>query len=512
MKKVLVFLLAVLLVVPFQSADAKRKGLKRFKRSKITKPAKGVRCAQFKGEWHPIKIVKRNGRRFFKKAKRAKQSKKDACGSLLEKNAVRSLAQLPSNSSITGSSSADIPFDVSGTPPKISEIPRLDVSALFWRDGVIDRIVDGEPSAEDCNEFWSGNNDGHSGGMNACYMTQQVGYSFEHLLASGMSRCFLTNAPTVENFEGGGISLVSGELPEGDVTKVFDSPEGETSRIVKVQITGFDDEQERDSAYDGASQTIYVRVYSQSENEQEKNQAKYDLWFCSDNQSTTTESEQLVIKDSGEFSSSSFGRDYQATLTAFLKEEGESLVFDETKSRIISALFSNDDFYFNSHISFNSSNELTVKSIDRDDFGTRYSYSKALIQGASIGDVRYLAGGYKDKFKNSNSDNFKAFTEYRDSLYTSTENSEYQQQINSFDFSKDNFYDKAPRLSQGESFDCTANADVVVGMDFSQESMQAVRDLCEGERLDGMNYCRNSDSLEYIEDDFYDYCEDDEEF
>ncbi|RIL06368.1 MAG: hypothetical protein DCC75_10900, partial [Proteobacteria bacterium] len=107
--------------------------------------------------------------------------------------------------------------DVSGTAPTLASIPGSDISELFWREGVIDALASGQPNPEACGEFHAGQQDGESGGLGACHLTESVGRAFEDLVSSETSQCYMKNFPTETNLRAGAVVPVSGEFPNGKI-------------------------------------------------------------------------------------------------------------------------------------------------------------------------------------------------------------------------------------------------------------------------------------------------------
>jgi hypothetical protein len=145
---------------------------------------------------------------------------------------------------------------VSGQPPLLVAMPLIGPTNIFWAPGVIDALASQSASPEQCGEFFFGENDGDSGGLGACRMAENVGRSFQSILESQSSSCYMKNFPTEENVAAGAVVVDSGTLPEGGITKLFAPPAGESARVVKVNVTG---EQEGD-------QTVFIRVASQAQN------------------------------------------------------------------------------------------------------------------------------------------------------------------------------------------------------------------------------------------------------
>ena len=152
------------------------------------------------------------------------------------------IAKLPSiTSALAGreaSTAGHLAMDVVGTPPVLVDIPGQAIKDLFWQPGVIDALAAGTATPEQCGQFFAGSQDGTSGGLGACHMAESVGYSFDGILRGDNSLCYMRRCPTPANVAAGGVTVVSGQLPNDDITRVFSVPHGSQSRVVKVAVTG----------------------------------------------------------------------------------------------------------------------------------------------------------------------------------------------------------------------------------------------------------------------------------
>jgi len=54
--------------------------------------------------------------------------------------------------------------------------------------------------------------------------------------------------------------------------------------------------------------------------------------------------------------------------------------------------------------------------------------------------------------------------------------------------------------------DCNADADIELGMDMSNPAMSAVQEECEGERLDGMDFCSQDTQMQQAMNNFGTAC------
>ena len=170
--------------------------------------------------------------------------------------------------------------------PTIPEIPESDIENLFWRDGVIERLIAGNPTPDDCNEFFNSSTNNQSGGMLACYGTSESGRTFEQLQQSATSICYLRSVPEASS----GIELVSGTLPAGGMSAIF-APPATGSRLVKVQIS--------DPQF--GTQEMFINIFAQS------NSVAYRHIIYSCNGTETIDGEELSVSSSGLYRSSHLG-------------------------------------------------------------------------------------------------------------------------------------------------------------------------------------------------------------
>ncbi len=397
------------------------------------------------------------------------------------------LSDLPSSTALAGgsaSSSVLTPRDVSGTPPSLLDLAGGSVSEVFWTPGVVSAIAAGTANESQCRQFFKGANDGESGGLGACFMAQSVGFSFQDILHGETALCYMKNAPTQANIDAGGISLVSGSLPGGDITKLFSVPAGSANRVVKVP-TG--------------PQTIFVRVYSQQNNTKRGNVFAYDLWFCN-GEAQTTEIQRLSVSQAGQFRSETLGiSDSDGTtisntvVTAFVKVQGSQLVFDDTKDRNAANTFGDQ---YQGLLVFTSDGDVRSKVFDRFGGDTRKAYTLAQVSaGSTIQSLRFLRGAYKDVSLRSPAGGFSMATQYRDTYYASAPTESLLSDLANVDLATDAFYQSfsAP-VFDTTGFDCSSTADIVLNMDLTNPTLQQAVSGCEQVGFEGGDFC-SSDQL-----------------
>lgn len=436
------------------------------------------------------------------------------CGSLdpLDSDSVvTSLSQLPNTSSLVNENAAAASFGiaaVSGTPPTLTSLATTPPETVFWAPGVIDAISGGSPTEDQCDQMFAGQEDGQSGGYAACQLAQGVGYSFEPILRSGTSLCYMKNFPTAEVYAAGATSVVSGLLPNNDITKLFAPPSGSASRIVKVQPTFPGDE--------GSSENIIIRVYSRGENTAAGNQYATDLLFCIQGQAHPFGYEQHRVSTDNLYTAinneaNEFGN-HTSTITAYLiQNESGGVEFDSSRARAaVMAFVSGSGDSFKSELSVSADNYIFAKTYDVHQDSPRKAVSYSNFSGTSIANLRFLQGAFKDEWLDpfrSQTVTSEVATEYRDSYYVSAPGSSLLSTIDAVDFATDPFYATAPSVTlDTDSYDCNQAADIVVTLDMTNSVMQAVSATCEGDRLDNMNFCYQSEALQNAQNHYNDAC------
>ncbi len=286
---------------------------------------------------------------------------------------------------------------VSGEPPLLIEIPS-DSANIFWQPGHVDAIANGGATPVQCNNFWAGNNDGESAGFGACNMAEGLGRALELAAEGGTSLCYMKSFPSQENLETGGLSLVSGSLPDNDVTKIF-SP-GQEPRIIRVDIANFPsfgDEEEGEQEH-----SIFVLVSPKSE----AFFYKAELWFCDGmGQSAAVSGTDVIeIENSGRITSRNEntgpgGEAFYSEFEGFLRPaKGGALQYDKDRPRTAEAGFaSNED-------SFKVEMELKGRQVElktRSGGGDAPFRNSAIMRfsGNSPEEVRFRDGAFNSIFK-----------------------------------------------------------------------------------------------------------------
>lgn len=447
-----------------------------------------VKCSYNKrrGRWKLI----RNSRTIAKlKKKKIKVKKaKKACGTLVARNAVTGLDALPGVGEIANSrGSARIRLaDVIGTPPKLVDIPSLDIPNLFWNDGVVDRIASSSATPDDCNQFFGGNNDGESAGYAGCFMSMATGEIMQEAVRAGTSVCYMRSFPAVG--PAGGVTITSGSenLPDGDGARIFETPDGSSPRLVKVQIENF--------PFEEGPSDIFIQVSSSDTNTANKDQYAYRMWFCDGGIASATESGR--VRNNGKMTLSAESNDvyssYKISLDAYLVEEDGELTYNPNLDRELNVMYSAPgDDGFRGRAVFTADNEIKTKSYHSSE-GLR-SYGVMAFQGNDTGDVRFRAGGYKDMKEGSDGNDFRVGVEYRSDRYVAAPSSSKVNALKKVNLATDPFYQDESLTFDPDAYDCGAVPDVTVSLDFSNPALVAVSQDCESGALDNMDFCSHSD-------------------
>ncbi len=465
------------------------------KKNQVAKVS-GVTCGLVKNSW---KVIKKSKKKYIL-VKNPPTAQRKICNQIVKPSKVN-LANLPdagnlvrsapSTSAIVSANSIGSQ-SVSGTPPTLSEIITTGPSTIFWAPGVVSSVASGSPTTEQCNEFFNSSSDGSSGGFLSCYMTQSAGYALSEVVRSGTTMCYMKNMPTQEVFRAGGFRVTDGTLPGGNVANLFKTPSGSTPRIVRIVMSG-DPE--------GESKGV-IKVFSESQNASSGDQYKYEMVFCDGGSTTPQEVEKTRITSAGEFISSSTNNNseggngvYKSTVRAFLRSEGSNLVFDNTRSRTATQAGTGDSpggaFARKAQVTINGDNEITSKEFDIQGSDVRKAFSVSRFSGTGMSSMRFFEGAVKQTFSFGD---FNGATEFRNSSYVAAPSNSYISALESVDLSTDSFYSGTPTVNaESASVRCNAAADIEITVDMTSDIMQSVTAGCEGERLDGVNFCGSSE-------------------
>jgi len=359
--------------------------------------------------------------------------------------------------------------------------------------------LSGNPNQNSCNEFYGGNNDGESGGIGACYLAQGVGYSLENMTRSATSFCYLQNIPSAPE----GVSLVSGQYPDDDPLKLFAPPDGTDSRIVKVTVSGMQGEPE---SLENDSQDVYIEIFAKDTNSANGDIYKHIIYFCQGNQSNPDDYEQAIIKNNLNYQGYNLGGQGQGThevlVTGKLTYEAGQVVFDGNAKRTAEISFINDQNDFFKSVLEIANNKIKNKTYDNFGSDTRRGYSSTRYSGSDVSSIRFIEGGMKD-------DNFQVVTEYRDSYYAAAlDNNEFNGDLNSVNLNTDPFYEGQTSIDTSilTTFDCAAEPDVAISMDFNNQVLQEFVAECENHSVSNMNFCNDNSEVQQAQQQYENVC------
>jgi hypothetical protein len=393
--------------------------------------------------------------------------------------------------------------DVVGTPPALVDIPGMSIKDLFWQPGVIDAIANGSPTPEQCGQFYYGSHDGDSGGMGACQMTESVGYSFGNIIQGDTSLCYMKRFPTPENVSAGAVSVLSGTLPDGDITRLFSVPTGANPRLVKVSVSG-----------DEHSQDVFLRVSPEDENQAEHNFYKVTIWFCRGD-AQPTGFNRITIGDSGTFESvdnqmNDGNWTGNSTVTGSLTFNAGQMSFDTTKSRRAQVESASGNQSFKSDVEIASDNSIAIKLYETYGSSARKAFLVTSFTGSTPDAVRFLAGAFKDANSNDGvnfGDSFQGSSEYRNSFYAASPGSVLEADLASVDLGSDTFYAAPASPSVDVSgMSCDATPDVQVALDFANPAAASVKQTCENRKFQQMHFCHDDSLVSTAEMSFFSKC------
>ncbi|MCB0310266.1 MAG: hypothetical protein KDD42_03465, partial [Bdellovibrionales bacterium] len=367
-------------------------------------------------------------------------------------------------------------------------------------EGVVDAIASGNPDQIQCGDFFAGQRDGQSGGMGACHMAEGVGYAFNDLLRSQTTLCYMQRFPKKKNLKAGAATLISGDLPSGNIEKLFVTP-SDQARVVKVNITGLDNA--------GGDGRIFIRVSSAAENSANGNQYEAKIWHCDEVREGPRELNHLEASDDGVFTIENFGEPpnggtFRSIVSGNLVSTGTALAWNPKKSRNISNSFQNSSDRFKAEIQIQ--NQIISKTFDRFRDRTNKHYTIATYSGSDVTNVRFLSGAYKGQANDGF--NFSGATEYRDSFYASAPQNSLRDSVVDFDFAEDAFFDSLEDLSLDLSgYDCSAVPDIEITLDMTHALLQKVQSKCEASDFGNMHFCHETTEIRSAEQNFKAVCQ-----
>ncbi|RIL09766.1 MAG: hypothetical protein DCC75_05805 [Proteobacteria bacterium] len=449
----------------------------------------------------------------------AKKSKKNSKKLVKTKNLLRKrgLKEVPTAQDTLkarggGQSGQARAAALSGEPPALVDIAQSPIKEIFWEAGLVDAIIEGNPSQQQCGGFYHGFSDGESGGLGACHMAESVGYSYASILESQTSLCYMKNFPSEDNLNSGGVELVSGSLPNGDVTKIFAPPAGNEPRLVKVNIEGSPQGQEGEDQGPGGPETVFIKVAPQSQNSSSGHMYQVDLWFCADDSSEVYGYDRIKIRDDGRIEtknvSNQGGDSHSSSVLGFLTFADAEVSWDLTKNRTSKLQFaSQGGGVFKSDVTITPQNLIKIKTLDNFGGSSSKRYSVTSFAGEGPESLNFLEGAFKENHGgDDNEDDIIGATEWRDDLYVSAPNNAL---INSLDGAsyQDGFYQELPsgdyQIPSG--FSCDAQPDIEINLDMSNEVLADSVAGCEPAFRD-MHFCHDDEEVRAADQNYFEVC------
>ena len=428
----------------------------------------------------------------------------------------KGISKLPSTSTLVSSSSTskssaqileDFVIDaVSGTPPTLLGISLNSIKDLFWLPGIVDAIGAGNPSRAQCLEFLSSDIDGHSGGLGACQMAEAVGHSFQTLLDAETSLCYMKNLPTKINLNAGGVKLNKGTFPDGDIRKLF-SP-GESRRIIKVNVPPINEL--------GPTESIFIRVSSQTSLSKHKLFYQAQLYFCPEGQDAPRGVNFIDVSDKGEMTliasnrSDPFGGGaHSISVRGFLTPLSSSTDWDPTKTRnsTVEAIQDDGARTLKSDFSITADQLIFIKQRATFSDSIAKNYAVTHFSGSNISNISFLEGAYKGEDTiNSVSREFNGAAEFRDIFYASAPGNYLVPQLTSVDLT-DSFYTQDPTISLDTSpYSCKAKPNIEITLVRGNTTLNSSLGPCFHREFQNTEFCRTDDNVQRARRNFRDAC------
>jgi len=396
----------------------------------------------------------------------------------------KGLASLPAVSGALASNGQAA--DVVGTPPTLVDIANGDPSQIFWRPGVVAAIAGGTATPDQCAEFWAGQSDGASAGLGACRMAEDLAQSFGRIVQSENSLCYMRNVPTPANVASGGLQVLSGTPPGGDLTRLFSVP-ATTDRLVEVRVTG----QEKD-------ERVMLRVANAAANRAAGNLYRVDIWFCANTPGTSPDGvDHLTLDTSGHLTAVEGhvegGEAGLETVSGWVVGDGPGAAWDTTRARTADVLYGRPDGTFKSSVQV-AGDVISTRSWGN--FGGDWrSFTVTRFSGTGPGETRFLSGA----FAGSNGPQTNTGTaEYRNPIYVAAPGSDLVSQVAAVNLTTDPFFATPPSAPTVDTtgYSCDTPGDVVLAMNFATPAIAAIRLQCEGPRLDNIQLCEGNPTIQ----------------
>ncbi len=394
------------------------------------------------------------------------------------------LTKLPSAESLVKqNTSASFIRDraVSGTPPVLGTIGTVGSKNIFWNPGVIDAIINGTATPEQCSQFFNSTTDSQSAGYGGCQMSQSVLSNLGDAINSGNTLCYMKNIATQNAINNGALRVVLGTLPSGGISSLFTSPSGSNGRIVGI-------------ANPNGGYSDFIKVYSNSENSASGDRYRFDYWSCEEN--VPSEIQQIRIMNSGEYSINSYQQNsygngsFNITARVIFGEDG-SISFDSTRDRTLVSNFIRSNGGNKLLATISGDNKITSKYFNTFSNDTQYGVSVANFSGSGFRDLRFVSGAFKDRFFSNSTLLFSTLAgmEYRGTNYKIASELGDIATVSSVDLLTDPYFTTPTESTAPSGFSCSTTPDIGVSINFESQAMLAIRDICEGGRVENIGFC-----------------------
>ena len=392
---------------------------------------------------------------------------------------------------------------VSGEPPLLLDIPN-DPANTFWQPGHVDAIANGTASPDQCNSFWAGNNDGESGGFGACNMAEGLGRALELAADGGTSLCYMKSFPSEANLQAGGITVVSGTLPDDDITKIF-AP-GDSPRIVQVDISSFPTSGEEEEGEQDHS--IFIQISPKSDTFF----YKAELWFCdgTGEGAQVTGTDIIEIAKSGRITTRNENIESEGTFYSefqgFLRPaRGGVLQYDKDRPRTVEAGYLSQQDSFKVEMTLRGG-QVELKSRSGSGEFPFMNASLMRFSGNSPEEVRFRDGAFRSIFNGD--DGLSGVTEWRDTYYAAAPGSSLIEKIQSEEeMNNDPFFQSGPETNFDFSpYSCGVAPDIHVALNFSNQTLSASVSDCQLEAFRNLDFCFGNNEINTAQQEYGNSC------
>jgi hypothetical protein len=385
------------------------------------------------------------------------------------------------------------------------DISDIGVGNVFWTSAILETLRE-LPDSNACGQFFISAVDGQSAGYEGATTVEDIGYTFEPLLRSASNICYARSLPTTANLDSGVLSVVSGELPSGDVTQLFKEPAGNSARVIKINFTA-------DSAVQRSS---FIKIAPANENKTNAQHFGYSFWTCGTNSEGVSVKvyEEGMVKLDGTYVVHRVGDDnygtFDATVRGRLKVESGELEFDPTVARSaeVKYLSISEMNRFKAALTVDSSGALFENFLNRYRGRLSKKVIFAKLSGESVQDAAVTELAFKDQLieEDLSSRDFLGAIEYRNSGYRSAPGSELISKVSDESLA-DPFYDDVGSVEFDDSaYDCDAQADIEVSVNLDFEGASEIVASCSDEADQVNNFARENDILRNLLDGFEGLC------